>query len=234
LRSLLDDLTGTLVVSCQAESGLPLDRPDHIAALAASAVLGGAKGIRIQGAANIRAARKRVTVPLIGLIKVHRPGTDVYITPTLADLDEVIEAGADIVAFDATDRPRPVPVSDLIARTRQAGRLSMADVSTQAEGSAAIAAGADVVSTTMAGYTPMTTNDGAPDFALMEALRLAGVPFVAEGRIRSPEDAARCLDLGARFVVVGGAITRPDAITRAFVDHITRISARPAARGAPR
>lgn len=234
MDSLLDTLTGTLVVSCQADGGMPLDRPDHIAALAATAVAGGAAGVRIQGAANIRAVRDRVGLPLIGLIKVGRPGTDVYITPTLADVDEVVAAGADVVAFDATDRPRPVDVAALCARVREAGRLSMADVSTVAEGQAAWSAGADVVSTTMAGYTPATRNDGAPDFALMGGLRAAGVPFVAEGRIRTPEDAARCLARGARFVVVGGAITRPDAITRRFADHIRQGPAVPVARGVSR
>lgn len=228
--TLLDKLNGTLVVSCQAEPGLPLDRPDHIAALAASAVLGGATAVRIQGAANIRAVRAAVTVPVIGLIKVVRPGTDVYITPTFDDIDEVVAAGADVVAFDATDRTRPVNVPALVARVREGGRLSMADVSTAAEGRAAHAAGADVVGTTMAGYTPTTRNDGGPDFALMAELAQAGVPFVAEGRVRTPEEAARCLELGARFVVVGGAITRPDAITRRFADHINAAPSRSVAR----
>jgi len=230
LDNLLDSLTGMLVVSCQAERGMPLDRPDHIAALAASAVAGGAAAVRIQGAANIRAVRDRVTVPLIGLIKIDRPGTDVYITPTIADVDDVVAAGADVVAFDATDRHRPVDVPTLCARVRDAGRLSMGDVSTVAEGQAARSAGADVVSTTMAGYTPYSRNDGAPDFALMAGLKAAGVPFVAEGRIRTPEDAAHCLELGARFVVVGGAITRPDAITRRFADHINEMLTRSAPR----
>lgn len=230
--SLLDQLTGTLVVSCQAEPGLPLDRPDHIAALAASAVLGGASAVRVQGAANIRAARAAVAVPIIGLIKAHQPGVDVYITPTLEDVDRVVAAGADIVAFDATDRPRPIDVPALIARVRAGGRLSMADVSTVMEGRVAHAAGADVVSTTMAGYTSATRSDGGPDFALLAGLAKARVPFVAEGRIHTPEEAARCLALGALFVVVGRAITCPDAITRRFVDHISTARARLAAREA--
>ncbi|MBP1806944.1 N-acetylmannosamine-6-phosphate 2-epimerase [Rubellimicrobium aerolatum] len=230
MTTLLDKLTGALVVSCQAEPGLPLDRPDHIAALAASAVLGGATAVRIQGAPNIRAVRAAVAVPVIGLVKVVRPGTDVYITPTFDDIDAVVEAGAHIVAFDATDRLRPVDVPALVARVRAWNRLSMADVSTVAEGRAAYAAGADVVGTTMAGYTPTTRNDGGPDFTLMIELARAGVPFVAEGRVRTPEEAARCLELGARFVVVGGAITRPDVITRRFADHIKVAAPRPAAR----
>ena len=234
MPALLDTLTGTLVVSCQAEAGMPLDRPDHIAALAASAVLGGASAVRVQGAANIQAVRAAVAVPIIGLVKVDRPGTDVYITPTFEDVDDVMAAGADLVAFDATDRPRPVDVAALVARVHGAGCLSMADVSTVAEGRAAMAAGADVVSTTMAGYTPATTSDGGPDFALMAGLAAAGVPFAAEGRVRSPEEARRCLDLGALFVVVGGAITRPDAIARSFADRIRPAPARPVVKGAAR
>ncbi|WP_102958542.1 N-acetylmannosamine-6-phosphate 2-epimerase [Mangrovicella endophytica] len=217
--SRLTDLSGTLVVSCQAEPGLPLDAPEHIVALARSAVIGGAAGLRIQGVDNIRAVRAASGLPLIGLLKVVRLGTDIYITPSIADIDAVVDAGADIIAFDATDRPRPDTVQTLCERVRRAGRLSMADISTVEEGQHAIDAGADIVSTTMSGYTPYSRQLAGPDFALMSELAAAGVPFAAEGRIWSGEEARRALDLGARFVVVGSAITRPDMITRRFVDE---------------
>ncbi|MBZ9767025.1 N-acetylmannosamine-6-phosphate 2-epimerase [Mesorhizobium sp. CA6] len=224
---LLATLDRTLVVSCQAEPGLPLDAPGHIAAMARSVLLGGATGVRIEGAANIAAVRAAVEVPLIGLIKARRDDTEVYITPTLDDVASVVEAGADIVAIDATDRPRPVELTAMFSAIAAKGRLSMGDVATLDEGRRALDAGADVVSTTMAGYTDYSSEQRGPAFDLMEEFARAGLPFVAEGRIWTPDEATRCFELGARFIVVGGAITRPDAITRRFADEVAAWSARP-------
>ncbi|WP_245452034.1 N-acetylmannosamine-6-phosphate 2-epimerase [Mesorhizobium waimense] len=223
----LAQLDGTLVVSCQADSGMPLEAPEHIAAIARSVVLGGAAGVRIESAANIEAVRRRVGVPVIGLVKARRPNTEIYITPTLADVAAVIDAGADIVALDATNRPRPADLKTMFGKIEARGRLSMGDVSTLDEGKRAIDAGASVISTTMAGYTPYSNQQRGPDFQLMEQLAGAGLPFVAEGRIWTPQEAVRCFELGARFIVVGGAITRPDAITRGFVDQVASWGANP-------
>ena len=225
--NVLAQLDGTLVVSCQAEAGMPLDTPDHIAAIARSVVLGGATGVRIEGAANIEAVRRRISVPVIGLIKARRADAEIYITPTLDDVAVVIDAGADIVAMDATNRPRPATLEAMLGAIAARGRLSMGDVSTLDEGKRAIDAGASVISTTMAGYTPYSTQQRGPDFKLMEQLAGAGLPFVAEGRIWTPQEAVRCFELGARFIVVGGAITRPDAITRGFVDQVASWGANP-------
>ncbi|BCM19168.1 N-acetylmannosamine-6-phosphate 2-epimerase [Mesorhizobium sp. J8] len=230
---LLATLDGTLVVSCQAEAGLPLDAPGHIAAMARSVVLGGAAGVRIEGAANIAAVRAAVETPLIGLIKARRHDTEVYITPTLDDVAAVVEAGADIVAIDATARPRPAELKAMFASIAARGRLSMGDVATLDEGRRALDAGADLISTTMAGYTNYSSDQRGPAFALMEELARAGLPFVAEGRIWSPHEAVHCFELGARFIVVGGAITRPDAITRRFADEVAASSARPQLRRNP-
>ncbi len=231
LKSLsLDHMRGSVVVSCQAEAGMPLDAPQHIVALARSVVMGGAAGLRIEGAANVAAVRHVTDRPIIGLMKVRRPGTDVYITPTVADVDAVLSAGADIVAFDATGRPRPDSVGTLCAVIRRAGRLSMADVSTAAEGRGAMEAGADVVSTTMSGYTPYSRQVEGPDFALMSELAALGVPFASEGRIWTVEEARRCFQLGATFIVIGSAITRPDMITRRFVGQAVEAIPRAAAR----
>jgi len=230
---LLATLDGTLVVSCQAESGLPLDAPSHIAAMARSVVLGGATGVRIEGAANIAGVRAAVEVPLIGLIKARRAGTEVYITPTLDDVAAVVEAGADIVAIDATVRPRPVELKAMFTEIAARGRLSMGDVATLEEGRRALDAGADLVSTTMAGYTDYSGDQRGPAFGLMEEFARAGLPFVAEGRIWAPQEAVRCFELGARFIVVGGAITRPDAITRRFADEVASWSDRPHLRRNP-
>ncbi|MGH3728824.1 MAG: N-acetylmannosamine-6-phosphate 2-epimerase [Micromonosporaceae bacterium] len=215
----LDRLKGGLVVSCQADPGEPLDAPHHIAALAASAMAGGAVGIRAKGLADLRAVRAALPdVPLIGLVKVGQSG--VYITPTLEHADQVADTGADIVALDGTGRPRPdgLTLAETIAALhRDREVLVMADVSTEQEGHAAEAAGADLVGTTLSGYTEHSTYRPGPDLALVA--RLAGtlrVPVIAEGRIATPEQAREAIDRGAYAVVVGGAITRPSDLTAQF------------------
>ena len=217
----LDRLTGRLVVSCQAEAGTPLDAPTHIVALARAAVLGGAAGVRIEGIANVRAVRQAIAEPIVGIVKARRPETEVYITATCQEIADLVVAGADIVAFDATERPRPEPAAALCRAAQAAGAIAMADVSTFSEAIAARAFGADLVSTTLAGYTPATASLVGPDFALMALMGSRGIPFVAEGRIATPEEAGRALEFGARFVVVGSAITRPDAIAKRFAEHLT-------------
>lgn len=184
---------------------------------------GGASAIRTEGLANVRAIRARVLVPIIGLVKRHRPDTDIYITPTIEDVNDIAAAGADIIAFDATARPRPVPVARLIDAVHRQGRLAMADISTVGEAKSALAAGADVVSTTMAGYTSYTSysqSNSGPDFTLMQALNRAGIPFAAEGRVWTLAEGLKCFDLGASFIVVGSAITRPTMITQRFAESI--------------
>ncbi|HEV2439853.1 MAG TPA: putative N-acetylmannosamine-6-phosphate 2-epimerase [bacterium] len=217
---LLESLRGRLIVSCQASAPSPLRRSDIIAALAEAAILGGAAGVRIDGPEDVAATRARVRVPIIGLFK-QRTNSPVYITPTFEAARAVAEAGADVVAVQAT-REREAqaePLAPLIARVHGECRvLVMADVSTLDEGVAAEAAGADVVATTMAGYTPHSRQLPGPDLQLIEDLasRLS-VPIVAEGRIHAPDDAAAARRAGAWAVVVGRAITMPEAITARFV-----------------
>lgn len=221
--SLLESLRGRLIVSCQAPAPSPLRRPDIIAALAECAVLGGAAGVRIDGPEDVSATRARVRVPIIGLFK-QRTASPVYITPTFEAARAVARAGADIVAVQAT-RERdtgPEPLGPLIARIHAECRVPvMADVSTRDEGVAAEAAGADVVATTMAGYTPHSRQMPGPDLRLVEELAAAlAVPVIAEGRIQTPEEAAAARRAGAWAVVVGRAITMPDAITARFAQAI--------------
>jgi N-acylglucosamine-6-phosphate 2-epimerase len=197
-----------------------LAHPEHISAIAEAVVAGGASAIRAEGLANIRAIRARVRVPIIGLVKTQRPDTDVYITPSVEDVDDLAAAGADIIALDATARPRPVDVAMLIPAVHRQGRLAMADISTVDEARSALSAGADAVSTTMAGYTSYSQGETGPDFALMYALQRAGIPFVAEGRVWTLDEALKCFELGASFIVVGSAITRPAMITQRFVEGI--------------
>jgi N-acylglucosamine-6-phosphate 2-epimerase len=220
--AVLRRLRGGLVVSCQAPPGDPLQGPTFMAAMARAAVLGGAAGIRANGPADVAAVRRAVDCPVIGLWKEGAEG--VYITPTLGHARAVAEAGAEVVAVDATGRPRPdgstVPeVVQGLRRTHPC--LVMADVSTLEEGLAAAAAGADLVATTLSGYTPSSRQGQGPDLELVAALAARlDVPVVAEGRIGTPQEARAALDAGAWTVVVGGAITRPQLITARFVDAL--------------
>ncbi|MFE0207124.1 N-acetylmannosamine-6-phosphate 2-epimerase [Streptomyces sp. NPDC058985] len=209
---------GALVVSCQARPGEPLAKPHHMAAMARTVVLGGAAAVRAEGVDDVAAIRVAVDVPVLGLWKDGHEG--VYITPTLRHALAVAQAGADVVALDGTDRPRPDgrTLADTVAELRAAGIAVMADISTAAEGTAAIEAGAQLISTTLSGYTPTSSRQDGPDVALVAELAAAhpGFPVVAEGRYRTPEDAARALKAGAHTVVVGGAITRPLDLTARF------------------
>ena len=219
----LDRLRGRLVVSCQAPPGDPLHGPDHMAAMARAAAAGGAAGIRANGLADVRAVRSAVDVPLIGLWKDGTSG--VYITPTARHAVAVADAGADIVAIDATARPRPdgSRFTGAVEAAHAEGALVMADIATLDEGLAAESAGADLVSTALSGYTGPGEPPPGPDLALVAALadRLT-VPVVAEGRVHTPDEAARALDSGAWSVVVGTAITAPGWITSRYVRAMAR------------
>lgn len=222
--ALVDDLRGGLVVSCQADPGTPLDHSSHMVAMARSAVGGGAVGIRAEGSQNVAAIRSAVTVPVIGLWK-EEPREGVFITPTVALAEAVVAAGADIVAADATRRPRPDGRSlvETIAAVHRAGRLFLADVATVEEGLLAEEAGADLVATTLAGYVGDGAHGDGPDIRLVEALAgTVRVPVIAEGRISTPEQARQALDAGAWAVVVGKAITAPTSITARFVTALSR------------
>ena len=216
-------LRGRLIVSCQAPPESPLHPSAMIAALAQCAERGGAGGVRIDGPENVTAVRRAVSVPIIGIYKFPRT-SPLYITPTFEAAREIARAGADIVAVQATRERTGAgpPLPDLVARIHaECGIAVMADVSTLDEGLHAAAAGADLVATTMAGYTPHSRRMPGPDLDLVHDL--AGrcpVPVVAEGRIATPEEAAAALRAGAYAVVVGRAITMPDAITARFVEAL--------------
>jgi N-acylglucosamine-6-phosphate 2-epimerase len=214
---------GSVIVSCQAQPGSPFHGSAGMTLMARAAADGGAAGIRANGPDDIAAIKSAVALPVIGIWKTGRPD-GVYITPTFADALAVVRAGADVVAIDATDRARPDDTSaaELIGRIRaELGVAVMADVDDLAAGLAAAEAGAELIASTLSGYTPRTASLGAdgPDLDLVRNLadRLA-CPVVAEGRYRTPADVGRAFDAGAAAVVVGTAITNPTAITQRFVD----------------
>lgn len=217
-----------LIVSCQAAPDEPLHGSAYMAAMARAAAEGGAVAIRANGPTDIVAIRAAVSLPIIGLYKIDLPGFEVRITPTVSAALELAEAGADVIAVDATNRPRPenLSVAEMIKRVREATGLPvLADISTLEEGLAAAEAGADLVATTLSGYTAYSPQQDEPDFALIQqlapALERDRIALIAEGRIHTPEQAARALACGAFAVVVGTAITRPQEITKRFVTALT-------------
>lgn len=219
MSHLLDRLRRQLVVSCQPVPGGSLDRPEITAAFALAALNGGAAGLRIEGLGNLAAVRAVARAPVIGLIKTDLPDSPVRITPTVADVQALVAAGADIIAFDATDRPRPEPLDGIVAAIHAAGRIAMADCATLEDGRRAAALGCAVVGSTLSGYTGGPVPAG-PDLRLVAALAALGRFTVAEGRYQAPPDAAAALGAGADAVVVGSAITRPEHVTQWFVSAL--------------
>lgn len=220
--TLIPSLQHRLVVSCQAYPGEPLRDPRAMLLIAQSAVIGGAAAIRAQGLDDIGLIHENVAVPQIGLWKVA--GNDVFITPTLQHALAVVRTGAEVVAVDGTRRPRPdgLTLAETITRIHATtGALVMADCGSLDDGLAAEDAGADVVGTTLAGYTGDREKTDGPDLDLVA--RLAGVlsvPVFAEGRIHTPDQARAAIRAGAHTVVVGTAITHPSTITSWYVEAI--------------
>ena len=212
-------LAGQLVVSAQAYPGEPMRDPRTMAQVAASAVTGGAAAIRVQGIADIQFARAAVEVPVIGLWKDGHDG--VFITPTLRHALACANAGAHIVAIDGTRRPRPdgLTLAETIAGVHAGSNsVVMADCGSLEDAVAAAEAGADLIGTTLAGYTDDRPKTDGPDLELIAQIAAAnlGRPLIAEGRIHSPAQARAALDAGAFAVVVGTAITHPATITGWF------------------
>ena len=209
-----------LVVSCQAPVDSPLHEPAVIAAMAQAAVNQGAAGVRIDTPTHVAAVRSRLDQPIIGLWKRQIPGFDVYITPQFHHAAKIAEAGADVIAIDATlrDRPNGATIADLIAQIHaDLNKPVMADIDSLEAAIAAVAAGADCVGTTLYGYTAETQHLSPPGFDLLtELVKTLKIPVICEGGIASPEMASRAIELGATTVVVGTAITGIDLQVKAY------------------
>lgn len=210
---------GKLIVSCQALEDEPLHGAAIMAKMAIAAKVGGAVAIRANGPADIRAIKRAVDLPVIGLYKQGASG--VYITPTFEAAAEIAEAGADVIALDCTARPRPdgETLADLLARIHRELRLpTFADVSNLREAQTAAEYGVAMAAPTLSGYTENSPPLGGPDFELLRRMTESlPIPIIAEGRIHTPEQACRALEFGAWAVVIGSAITRPRTITARFV-----------------
>lgn len=212
---------GKLVVSCQALPDEPLFGADMMARMALAAQLGGAIAIRANTPVDIRAIRATVALPIIGLYKEQIPGFDPYITPTTDHARQVAAAGAEIISIDATQRPHPegLTLAAFIRRIKvETGCAILADISNIEEAVIAEQSGADLVASTLSGYTPYSPQIAGPDLKLVEQMaRRIKIPCFAEGRYACPDQVIDALRLGAYAVIVGGAITRPAEITARFV-----------------
>ncbi|MFR8598053.1 MAG: N-acetylmannosamine-6-phosphate 2-epimerase [Clostridioides difficile] len=220
---MLDKVKGRLIVSCQALENEPLHSPFIMGRMAKAAMEGGAVGIRAQGVEDIIEIKKVTGLPVIGIIKRNYEDSDIYITPTKKEVDELLTTGCEMIALDATNRVRPnnEDLKELIKYIKENGVLVMADISNYDEAIKAQEYGVDCVSTTLSGYTPYTKTLEGPDFVLMKRLvKDLEIPVIAEGKVNTPQDLKKVFELGVHSSVVGSAITRPQLIKEKFVKEI--------------
>lgn len=224
---IIEELKGKVVVSSQAMPDEPLYREECMLAMMQSVVNGGAAGLRVAGARDVRNAKKHFNIPVIGLTKPEKLPENwkeiVYITPGLKEVQALIDAGADVIAFDGTSREHDnCTLEEIIELIHKSNRLAMADISTLEEGVNCANLGADIISTTLAGYTLESGEPTeGPDYKLLEKLvKTINKPIILEGRIWEPREVKKAFEIGAYCVVIGSAITRPQLITKRFMKDI--------------
>lgn len=223
---MIKSLKNKVIVSVQAMPNEPLYKEDCMFAMMQSVVNGGASALRVAGARDVKNA-KTLGIPVIGLTKPDGLPENwkeiVYITPTLKEVNELIDAGADVVAFDGTRRPRPnnCTLQEIVSRIKSANRYAMADIATYDEAMYCAELGVDIISTTLSGYTQESLSDSdTPDFELLQKIvENTDVPVILEGRIWEPSQVDKAFELGAYCVVIGSAITRPQLITKRFIER---------------
>ena len=228
---IIDKLRKGLIVSCQALEDEPLHSSFIMGRMALAAKMAGTKGIRANTVSDIKEIKENVDLPIIGIIKKDYDNSEVYITPTIDEIDALVNCGVEIIATDATNMKRPQNdgLEDFYREIREKypNIKLMADCSTVEEAVFADKLGFDFIGTTLVGYTPQSKGDhiDADDFKILrEIIEKCNHPVIAEGNIDSPEKAKRVLELGAFTVVVGGAITRPQNIAKKYVDCIDTLS----------
>ncbi|WP_026572796.1 N-acetylmannosamine-6-phosphate 2-epimerase [Bacillus sp. UNC438CL73TsuS30] len=225
-EELFEKIKGKLIVSCQALPEEPLHSSYIMGRMAYAAMLGGACGIRANSVEDIREIKKTVSLPIIGIIKRVYEGSEVFITPTMEEIELLYQEGVDIIAIDATNRIRPdgKTIHEIfpIIRKKYPDQIFMADCSTYEEGLLAYELGFDCIGTTLSGYTSYTQDKKLPDVELIGKLkREFDLPIIAEGGIWCPEDLKTAFERGAHTAVVGSAITRPMEITKRFIQAIS-------------
>lgn len=215
MQDILKQLKGGLIVSCQAEPGTPTNNTDMIVAFALSAAMGGAVGLRLNGAEHTRAVRIKTNMPIISIQKTIPLGEPVLITGDRAEVPPLARSGADIIAFDATDRQRPTPIPELIAAIHDEGLLAMADLRSFEDAERIAHLPVDMLATTLSVWDLPAY---IPNIQLIRQLaETFDKPVIAEGNFWTPDDVRRAFDAGAYAVVIGSAITRPWKITEYYV-----------------
>lgn len=224
---LLSKIKGKVIVSCQAVPGEPLyvEEKSIMYLMARAAKQAGTPAIRTSSIRDVVAIKEETGLPVIGLVKIQYEGFESYITPTMKEVDDLVAAGSDIIAFDCTNQKRGdgKTISEYITEVREKypDAILMADISTYEEGVNAWKLGMDIVGTTMSGYTSYTTKTEGPDYELVRRLvETVDIPVIGEGRVHSPQQAVEMLNAGAFAVVVGGAITRPLEIAQRFISAV--------------
>jgi N-acylglucosamine-6-phosphate 2-epimerase len=225
-RELIESMQG-LIVSCQVQHDDPIYTKDMASIMAKAALWGGAKAIRANSPEQIKSIKEVVDLPIIGLWKIWHDDSEVFITPTIEACKSIWEAGAEVIALDCTFQTthQKTIAAELIKQVKKEipEAIIFADISTYEEAKTAIENGADIVAPTLYGYTEDTKNIQEPnmrEFARMCRDFKDEAYVMMEGHIYSPEDAMKCLYLGAHSVVVGSAITRPHLTTKRFNDLI--------------
>lgn len=224
-QEVMRQIRGKLIVSCQALKEEPLHSPYIMSRMAYAAMLGGACGIRANTVEDITEIKKTVDLPVIGIIKQVYEGCEIYITPTIKEVDALVGCGCEVIAMDATKRFRPdgrtIEESFPEIRKKYPGQLFMADCSDIEEGMKAAELGFDFIGTTLSGYTEYTKGVRLPNFSMIQELsQKCGRPVIGEGGVWSPEELKQVFESGAYAAVVGTAITRPMDITRRFAEAI--------------
>lgn len=226
-QEIFDKIKGKVIVSCQAVPGEPLyvEEKSIMYLMARAAKRAGTPAIRTSSIRDVVAIKEETGLPVIGLVKIQYEGFESYITPTMKEVDDLVAAGSDIIAFDCTNQKRGdgKTISEYITevRTKYPEAILMADISTYEEGINAWKLGMDMVGTTMSGYTSYSPKLPGPDYELVRRLSSEiDVPVIGEGRVHSPEQAVEMLNAGAFAVVVGGAITRPLEIATRFIQAV--------------
>lgn len=225
----IENLKGKLIVSCQALPNEPLHSPFIMGRMALAAKIGGASGIRANTKEDIAEIQTQVDLPIIGIVKRDYEDSEIYITPTMKEIDELMEVKPEIIAMDATisTRLEGKTLDEFFHKVKKKypEQLFMADCSTIEEALHADELGFDFIGTTMVGYTKQSEGDKIEenDFEILrEIVSKVNHKVIAEGNINTPEKARRVLKLGAYSVVVGSIITRPQLITKSFVEAIEK------------